>query len=376
MSPAPPAVLLAGGGTAGHVGPLVALAECLRRRDPLTRVLALGTAEGLESRLVPAAGYELALVPRVPMPRRPSGDLLRLPGRLRSAVRAAEDAIDEVGAQVVVGFGGYVAAPAYLAARRRGVPVVVHEQNRRPGLANRLGARSARAVAVTFPDTPLPRALRVGLPMRRAITTLDRGAVRAGARAHFGLRDDLPVLLVYGGSLGAQRLNATFGAASTDLAGAGVQVLHVTGAGKSVVTPSAEESPSVPHVVVDYVDRMELAYAAADVVVGRAGAGTVCELTAVGLPAVYVPLPVGNGEQRLNAEPVVTAGGGVLVDDAACTPEWVRRGLLPLVLDPARLAAMSAAASGFGVRDGDERLADLVLSAAASTAGSASGSVR
>ncbi|MGH3588804.1 MAG: UDP-N-acetylglucosamine--N-acetylmuramyl-(pentapeptide) pyrophosphoryl-undecaprenol N-acetylglucosamine transferase, partial [Pseudonocardia sp.] len=126
-------VVLAGGGTAGHVNPLLAVADELRAREPEARVLALGTTTGLEAELVPARGYTLWPVPRVPLPRRPSVDLLRLPGRLTAAVRAAEAAIDEIGAEAVIGFGGYVSTPAYLAARRRGVPVVIHEQNARPG---------------------------------------------------------------------------------------------------------------------------------------------------------------------------------------------------------------------------------------------------
>ena len=205
-------MLLAGGGTAGHVSPLLALADCLRRRDPEVRVTALGTAAGLEARLVPERGYPLLEVPKVPFPRRPSGDLLRLPGNLRRAVRAAEDAIDSTGAEVVVGFGGYVSTPAYLAARRRGTPVVVHEQNARPGLANRLGARFAAGVGVTFPGTPLPHATVTGMPLRREIATLDRAAHRAEARARFGLTD-APTVLVTGGSLGAQRLNDAFAGA-------------------------------------------------------------------------------------------------------------------------------------------------------------------
>ena len=165
-------VLLAGGGTAGHVNPLLAVADALRAQRPGIGLVALGTAEGLESRLVPEHGLELALVPRVPLPRRPTLDWLRLPGRLRAAVRAAGRAIDEGGAVVVVGFGGYVSTPAYLAARRRRVPVVVHEQNARPGLANRLGARWAAAVATTFPATRLPRAQVTGLPLRAPIARL------------------------------------------------------------------------------------------------------------------------------------------------------------------------------------------------------------
>ncbi|MBD3782417.1 MAG: undecaprenyldiphospho-muramoylpentapeptide beta-N-acetylglucosaminyltransferase [Micrococcales bacterium] len=360
MSPGVPgSVLLAGGGTAGHVSPLLALADCLRRRDPEVRIAALGTAEGLEARLVPERGYPLLEVPRVPFPRRPNGAALRLPGNLRRAVAAAEAAIESTGAEVVVGFGGFVASPAYLAARRRRVPVVVHEQNARPGLANRLGSRFAAEVAVTFPGTPLPRATVTGMPLRREVATLDRAAVRPEALERFGLTDS-PTVLVMGGSLGAARLNAAFGASVAALSAAGVQVLHLAGTGKEF-DPGAV--PSAPYVVLPYCDRMDLAYAAADLVVARAGANTVCELSAVGLPAVYVPLPVGNGEQRLNAAHVVAAGGGLLVDDAAVDAAWVRDTVLPLALDGSRLATMAAASASVGERDGDELLADLVVRA-------------
>lgn len=356
-------VLLAGGGSAGHVSPLLATAECLVRRDPSTRVTALGTALGLEARLVPERGLAFLTVPRVPMPRRPGADLARLPLRLKAAVDAACAAIEETRADVVVGFGGYVSTPAYLGARRLKVPVVVHEQNPLPGMANKLGARLTRHVGVTFPGTPLPHAVHVGMPLRREITTMDRAALRAQARASAGLDPERTTVLVTGGSLGAQRLNETFGAASADLTAAGVQVLHLSGLGKEVTAVPPE--PGRPaYVVREYADRMDLALAAADLVVCRSGANTVCELTAVGLPAAYVPLPVGNGEQRLNAEPVVAAGGGLLVDDADCTPEWVRSTLLPLLADSDRVAAMGTAAAAFGVTDGDERLADLVEAAA------------
>jgi UDP-N-acetylglucosamine--N-acetylmuramyl-(pentapeptide) pyrophosphoryl-undecaprenol N-acetylglucosamine transferase len=168
-------------------------------------------------------------------------------------------------------------------------------------------------------------------------------------------------VLVTGGSLGAQRLNDAFAGAAQALSAAGVQVLHLTGAGKDV-DPGATDGAR--YVAMPYCDRMDLAYAAADLVVARAGASTVCELTAVGLPAVYVPLPIGNGEQRLNARTVVEAGGGLVVEDPAVTVSWVRETVVPLVLDVERLSAMSAAASSVGERDGDELLADLVVAAA------------
>ncbi|RYV52489.1 undecaprenyldiphospho-muramoylpentapeptide beta-N-acetylglucosaminyltransferase [Pengzhenrongella frigida] len=367
-------VLLAGGGTAGHVNPLLAVAEELQRRDGTTRLTVLGTATGLEAELVPARGLPLALVPRVPLPRRPTLDWFRLPGRLRAAVRAAGTAIDDCGAQVVVGFGGYVSTPAYLAARRRGIPVVVHEANARPGLANRLGARWAAQVGVTFPDTHLPHAQVVGMPLRAAVADLvgrltdDLATTRTQALDTLGLAPGRPVVLVTGGSLGAAHLNATVAAVGGELIAAGVQVLHLTGAGKGqavrdVVARVPAELREHYHVR-EYLAEMEHAYAVAEVVVCRSGAATVSELAALGLPAVYVPLPIGNGEQRLNAGPVVAAGGGLLVDDADLTPTWLRTHLLPLVQDAGALTAMGRAAASVGVRDGAARVADLVERAA------------
>jgi len=354
-------VLLAGGGTAGHTSPLLATADALRRLAPDTEITCLGTPRGLESRVIPAAGYSLELIPPVPLPRKASADLLRVPGRLRAAVRETLAVLDRVRPDVVVGYGGYVSMPVYLAARRRRLPLVVHEQNALPGLANRAGARVAQRVAVSFPDTPLPRAEYVGLPIRTLISRLDRTALRAEARASFGLDPDRPTLLVTGGSQGARSLNRSVAAAAAALAATGVQVLHVTG-------PSGEATPEpteVPYVVVPFVDRMDLAYAAADLVVCRAGASSVTEAAAVGLPAIFVPLPIGNGEQDHNARPVVDAGGALLIEDAALTPQWVAATVTALATDVDRLARMGTAAAALIPRDADERLARIVLETAA-----------
>jgi UDP-N-acetylglucosamine--N-acetylmuramyl-(pentapeptide) pyrophosphoryl-undecaprenol N-acetylglucosamine transferase len=340
--------------------PLLTLADQLRTDDPACEVTVLGTADGIETRLVPARGYPLELVPKVPLPRRISPEAARLPGRLGSAVRAASRVV--VGSDVVVGFGGYVAAPAFLAARRARVPIVVHEANARPGFANRLGARLTRYVAVATPGTRLPYARHVGMPLRPEIARLDRGAVRESARLELGLDPDLVTLLVTGGSQGAKRLNDTIVASAGTLGAHGVQVLHLTGVGKEVEPARAAGAP--PYVVLPFLDDMTSALAAADLVVCRAGAMTVAEMTAVGLPAIYVPLPIGNGEQRRNAVPVVAVGGGLLVGDSDFSPSWVEAILLPLVADAGRRAAMGAAASRLGVRDGAERLAELVRTAA------------
>ncbi|WP_166140475.1 undecaprenyldiphospho-muramoylpentapeptide beta-N-acetylglucosaminyltransferase [Nocardioides ochotonae] len=355
-------VLLAGGGTAGHTSPLIATADALRRLDPATEITCLGTPRGLENTVVPAAGYPLELVPPVPLPRKPGMDLLRVPGRLRAAVRAAHDVFDRVQPDVVVGYGGYVSMPAYLAARRRGVPLVVHEQNAVPGLANKVGARVAGRVAVSFPDTPLPRAEYVGLPIRRMISTLDRAALRAEAREFFGLDPDRPTLVVTGGSQGARRLNQSVSGAAPALAAAGVQVLHVVGP-KGEAAPETVEG-GAPYVVVPFVDRMDYALAAADLMVCRSGASSVTEAAAVGVPAIFVPLPHGNGEQEHNARPVVEAGGALLVSDGEFTTEWVTEQVPSLATDPERLAAMSAAATGLIPRDADDKLARIVLEAA------------
>ena len=354
-------VVIAGGGSAGHIEPALAFADALRRRHPDVRVTALGTERGLDTRLIPARGYHLELIPSVPIPRRPTPDLLRVPGRLRRAVAAAAAVLRDGPADVLVGFGGFVSGPAYLAARRLGVPIVVHEANPRPGWANRLGARLTPYVATTWPDTPIAHARRLGLPIRRSIATLDRPSQRGAACEAFGLEPARPTLLVTGGSQGARRLNDAAVGAAAHLRAAGVQVLHATGAAHAVTVADPDTSP--PYVVMPYLDRMDLGYAAADLVLCRAGANTVVELTAVGLPAAYVPLPIGNGEQALMAGPVVGAGGGLMVDDAGCTPEWVTATLTPLLLDPARLAAMGTAAESSGRRDADERLVCLVLEA-------------
>ncbi|MEU3015108.1 undecaprenyldiphospho-muramoylpentapeptide beta-N-acetylglucosaminyltransferase [Nocardia asteroides] len=361
-------VIVAGGGTAGHIEPALAVADALRALDDSIRVTALGTERGLETELVPARGYPLELIPPVPLPRKLSADLLRLPGRVRASVKRTRAVIDEVQADVIIGFGGYVALPAYLAARggligdRRAVPVVVHEANAKAGIANKVGAKIAAKVLAAVPDSGLANAQVVGIPVRASITGLDRAALRAEARAHFGLPAQGPVLLVFGGSQGARSLNEAVSGAATQLAAAGISVLHAHGPKNSVEVNTADAA--APYVAVPYLSRMDLAYAAADAVVCRSGAMTVAEVSAVGLPAFYVPLPHGNGEQEFNARPVVAQGGGRIVADADLTPKYVIDEVIPLLLDPARLAEMSRAAAGAGHRDAADTVARIVTEVA------------
>jgi UDP-N-acetylglucosamine--N-acetylmuramyl-(pentapeptide) pyrophosphoryl-undecaprenol N-acetylglucosamine transferase len=362
-------VVLAGGGTAGHIEPALALADALRQADGDVQVTCLGTERGLETRLVPMRGYELALIPAVPLPRSVTPQLLTVPGRLAGAVHTVGAILERVRADVLVGFGGYVATPAYLAAKRHKVSIVVHEANPFPGIANRLGALLTPYVFTGHPDTKLRNAQYLGLPIRRQIAELDRFKLGDEARAKFGLRPDLPVLLVFGGSQGARSLNGALAGAIGAIRSAGVQVLHVTGPRNS--TEIQAPPGAVPYVAVPYVDRMDLAYAAADFALCRAGAMTCAELTAVGLPAAYVPLPIGNGEQRLNAMPVVQRGGGLLVEDADLTAEWIIDSLLPVLTNIDQVAAMSEAAAALGRRDADRWLAKAVIDIVAEAANQA-----
>lgn len=357
-------VVLAGGGTGGHVYPLLAFADCLRRHDPQVRITCLGTARGLENEILPQRGYDLRLVPAHQLPRSVNMNLVRTPDRMWRASRATREILDEVGAEVVVGFGGYVAVPAYLAAWRRHTPIVIHEVNVPPGVANRMGMRFTSHVAVGFPhqvrEAPSLQDARVtGVPLRPAIAHLDRAALRTQARAYFGLDQYRPTLFVFGASQGARSINLAMAGAAKALTAAGIQVLHIMGARNEPV--EIPPDLSAPYVTRKFLSEMELGYAAADLALCRGGAMTCAETAAVGMPAIYVPLPYGNGEQRRNALPVVEAGGGVLVDDAELSPHWIERTVVPLMRDPARIAAMSAAAAGYGRRDGDEALRRYVL---------------
>jgi UDP-N-acetylglucosamine--N-acetylmuramyl-(pentapeptide) pyrophosphoryl-undecaprenol N-acetylglucosamine transferase len=352
----------------------MAVADALSALDPAVRITALGTSRGLDTRLIPERGYHLELITPVPMPRKPNGDLARLPSRVWRAVRETRAVLDDVDADVVIGFGGYVALPAYLAARGipglprlfnspRRVPVVIHEANASAGLANRVGARSADRILSAVADCGLRRAEVVGVPVRATITSLDRASLRAEARAHFGFADDARVLLVFGGSQGAVSLNRAVSAAAADLAAAGVAVLHAHGP-KNTLDLRTPGPGDPPYVAVPYLDRMDLAYAAADLAICRSGAMTVAEVSAVGLPAIYVPLPIGNGEQRLNALPVVNGGGGMLVADADLTPDLVAREVSGLLNDPPRLAAMTAAAAREGHPEAARQVAEAALNIA------------
>ncbi|KAB8289072.1 UDP-N-acetylglucosamine--N-acetylmuramyl-(pentap eptide) pyrophosphoryl-undecaprenol N-acetylglucosamine transferase [Bifidobacterium ramosum] len=378
-------IVLAGGGTAGHVNPLLAVAAAIGRIDPQAKVSVIGTAVGLEHDLVPAAGYEIDTIEKVPFPRRPNLDALRFPGRWKRETAKVHDILTRRQADVVVGFGGYASAPVYAAAHRMGIPIAIHEQNARAGMANKLGARWADFIGTAYENTGLKSRNgapieRVGLPLRPAIADLctrfsaDRVAVRDEAAATLGVDPTRPLVLVTGGSLGALSLNRAVSGAAADLL-KHAQVIHLTGRGKidevratvaeqagaSALSGLFDQATGGDYHVAEYLERIDLAFACAALVICRAGAGSVSELAALGLPAVYVPLPIGNGEQRFNAQPVVAAGGGLMVADRDCTPAWIREHVPTLLADPIKLRQFGEKAWNYGIRDAADIMARKVL---------------
>lgn len=358
-------VVFTGGGTAGHVSPMLAMADALQRRYDDTEVepniLMIGTAEGMEATLIPDAGYDFATVAKVPMPRKPSRDLLSVPFRLRKAVKQARRLLKEHETQVVVGVGGYAATPVYLAARAEKIPVIVHEGNVRPGLANKLAARFATVVACAFEGTDLPGVIHVGMPMRTAITELPVGpTMKAQARESLGLAVDKTTLVVTGGSSGALNLNNAVGGALDHLLETGAQVFHLTGRDKTVTDDTGSPIEQAGYVQVEYVDGLARIYQAADLIVARAGAGTVHEIAAIGLPSVLVPLPIGNGEQELNAAGLKESGAAVVVKDHDFTSQWVATRLPELLVDQPRLEYMAQTAKNLGINDAAETMATII----------------
>ena len=356
-------IVLAGGGTAGHVNPLLSIAAAIARRDPQASLSVIGTQVGLESTLVPAAGLPMDTIEKVPFPRKPNGYMFRFPGLWKAETTKVRHILAERQADVVVGVGGYAAAPAYYAAHKADIPIVIHEQNARAGMANKLGARWASFIGTVYDGTGLKSSApirRVGLPLREPIARMaakleaDRDTTHTSAKIRLGLDPQLPMILVTGGSLGALSLNNAVSQAADTLLDLG-QVVHLTGKGKidavrsTVATVAGEsricglgDSSEGSYHATEYWERMDEAFAAADLVICRSGAGTVAEITALGVPAIYVPLPIGNGEQRFNAQPVVDAGGGLLVDDADFTADWVKQHVPALVHDRTRLHAVGA----------------------------------
>lgn len=362
-------VVIAGGGTAGHVFPGLALARTLASRGH--EVAFVGTARGLEARLVPAAGFEFREVEASPFARRVSLAAVKAPFTALRAVRHSREAVS--GADVVVGMGGYVSVPAVLGARREKVPVVLHEQNAVAGMANRALGPLARSVALSFVAAApsfvrsVRRRTRVtGNPVREQILRVpsDREALAAEARREFGLEGGRRTVVIFGGSQGALHIDrAAAGAAKLLGSAAGLQILLITGPAHLDLIEKAVPAASgaAPVRTVGYVERMDLAYAAADLVVSRAGATTIAELSAIGLPAILIPYPYATGRhQEANARAMQRAGGASVLLDDELSAETLAARMESLVGHDERLRAMADGSQAFGRPDAAAKLADLV----------------
>jgi len=368
------------------VFPSLAVADALVAARNDVEAVFVGTRRGLEARLVPAAGWPLVEVEVLPLRRRLDPTLVRMPGVLLRAARDVAALIRDTDVQAAAVFGGYVSLPLAVAAAWTRTPYVVHEQNAIPGMANRLAVRRAAAVAATFPSSAarFPRSASVvvtGNPVRPGLATADRAALRSAALAAFDLDPARRTLLVFGGSQGAQRINdATVASLPLWSEPGSLQLLHASGRGTHERTTAAyaaagawDSSAQVRVRAVDFLDRMDLAYAAADVVVCRAGASSIAELTVLGLPSVLVPYPHATADhQRVNAEDLAAAGGARVIADSDLDAATLVATAEPLLHDEVLRAETARGALAFGRPTAAHAVAQLVLDAAESVAGTAS----
>ncbi|MFF4601400.1 glycosyltransferase [Streptomyces sp. NPDC001339] len=349
----PLSVVIGAGGTGGHIYPGLALADALRQAVPDAVISFVGTERGLETRLIPQAGYRLHTVDMIPFDPSLGARRYLLPAALLKSGAQCRAILREQQAQVAVGMGGYPSAPVIVGARMAGLPSLIHESNAVPGRANRFAARLTPHLALAFDRSREhlaggERAETVGMPLVGPLAELDRAALRPAARTALGVPDSARLLLFNGGSLGAARLTeAAVGLAARYRSRTDLRLLIKTGPAALEETRArlAANGGAAVAEAVPYLDRMDLAYAAADLVVCRAGSATVAELATIGMPAVLVPYPHAPGDhQTHNARVLSDAGAAELLPDAETSAERLDALIGPLLADPARLAAMGAAA--------------------------------
>ena len=317
-------IVLAGGGTAGHIEPALAVARVWKSQNPHDEVTFLGTAQGLENTLIPAAGFNVCNIPKVKISRRPSPSWLQIPFDLVASVKACHSLLKA--ADLLIGFGGYVSAPAYIAARILGVPTIIHEANAKPGWANRLGAFFTPYLAVAHGVNAgiFSKALITGLPLRSDVADVLKSVganwheAREEAKRRLGFSPATPLVFVMGGSQGSVAINKVIEQSVPMFSNKGIAVMHSVG--RANVLPPATDY----YRPVAYVDQMADAYLAADLVIARSGAVTCAEFRALGRYALFVPLPIGNGEQFHNARGLVADGRAEVIDQKEFTSSYLQ----------------------------------------------------
>ena len=362
-------VILSGGGTGGHIYPAVAVAEALKRRlGDGVELLFVGAEGKMEMEKVPALGYRIEGLPVVGLQRRLTLRNLQVPFKVAESLRKARRVIREFGTDVVVGFGGYASAPVLWSAQRMGIPTLIQEQNSYAGVTNKILASRAKRICVAYEGMerffPKDRIVMTGNPLRgRLLEQHDPAVLKAEGLTYFGLKADKPIVLVVGGSLGTRTLNNMMKANVDRITSEGkVQVIWQTGKFYEREMTEFMQSRSSEGIWRGaFIDRMDLAYAVADVVVGRSGAGTVTELCLVGKPAIFVPSPnVAEDHQTKNAMALVRKDAALLVPDSEAVTA-----LFPVVdqllADPARMQRMAANIKALGIADSADRIVDELL---------------
>ena len=326
-------VVFAGGGTAGHIQPALAVAREWKKLHPTDKCLFIGTAQGLETTLIPEAGFELRIIPKVAIARRPSPSWLKVPFTLLTSITSSRKILSD--AELLVGFGGYVSAPAYLAARSLKIPIVIHEANAKPGWANKVGAifTPYLAVAHAVEKGKFSDALLAGLPLRSDVATAfehakkDWKVARSEAKARLGIAAEIPFIFVMGGSQGSVAINRVIEECVDFFQKNGFNVLHSVGRLNQL--PASADG----YKAVSYVDQMADVYLAADLIIGRSGAVTCSEFRALGRYALFVPLPIGNGEQLVNASSLVSAGRARVIDQKLFNASYVQANIAKLIYE-------------------------------------------
>lgn len=362
-------VILSGGGTGGHIYPAVAVAEALKRRlGDGVELLFVGAEGKMEMEKVPALGYRIEGLPVVGLQRRLTLRNLQVPFKVAESLRKARRVIREFGADVVVGFGGYASAPVLWSAQRMGIPTLIQEQNSYAGVTNKILASRAKRICVAYEGMerffPKDRIVMTGNPLRgRLLEQHDPAVLKAEGLTYFGLKADKPIVFVVGGSLGTRTLNNMMKANVDRITSEGnIQVIWQTGKFYEREMTEFMQSRSSEGIWRGaFIDRMDLAYAVADVVVGRSGAGTVSELCLVGKPAIFVPSPnVAEDHQTKNAMALVRKDAALLVPDSEAVTA-----LFPVVdqllADPARMQRMAANIKALGIADSADRIVDELL---------------
>ena len=352
-------IVFAGGGTAGHIEPALAVADAICKIKPGAECIFLGTESGLENLLIPKAGYQLSKIPKVTMPRQISLGALAFPFRIVGSIVAARRVLR--GSDLLIGFGGYISASAYIAAQLSGVPIVIHEANAKPGWANRLARQWAKVVAVTFDEVreSWEGSILTGIPLRESIIAIH--GMKADARQEFrrlnceswGLDPDKPVVAVFGGSQGSRRINQVIDELMKEnIAGDEFQIIHAVGVNNKL----PEKKPG--YLPLPYFHDMAAIYGSADLLITRSGAVTCAEIATVGTYAILVPLPHGNGEQVTNAQSLVRQGRAISISDDQFSARWLSEKLLEALKAAAATGSLpSAVHVGAAVR-----IAELALS--------------